>query len=344
MAADWIKMRTDLYRDPKVCMIADSLMDNDSELARYVSNICRCNMAVTRNIMRNAIVGSLVTVWGVLRHRGARIDDDLVVNGATVAILDDIAEMPGVGEAMAAVGWVTQTEEGLLFRHFFEEYNVEPEKKTALSNAERQRLYRERKRDSETVTNVTLRNDREEKSRVEKSNNTTTQESAGADSGEAATTAGISTKPKSLIPGDDDDDDPPKTIKKAKPDSINPGDLVVAWNRCVGLAPITSMTAKRKTALRARSRDPIFRDNWQAAIQRVGTTVFCCGGGPRGWRADVDWFLRPDTIVQIMEGKYDDRDTNGNNGGGVSSHRGISSEEARLQRSLQACEDFARNG
>ncbi len=168
--------------------------------------------------------------------------------------------------------------------------------------------------------------------------------SANADGGEAEATAIVSTKPKSLIPDDDGDDDPPKAIKPAKPDSINPGDLVVAWNRCVGLAPITSMTVNRKKSLRARSRDPIFRDNWQAAIQRVGTTVFCCGGGPRGWRADVDWFLRPDTIVQIMEGKYDDRDANGNNGGGVSVHRGISSEEARLQRSLQACEDFARNG
>ena len=25
MAGDWIKMRTDLYRDPKVCAIADEL-------------------------------------------------------------------------------------------------------------------------------------------------------------------------------------------------------------------------------------------------------------------------------------------------------------------------------
>lgn len=26
MAGDWIKMRTDLYRDPKVSLIADALM------------------------------------------------------------------------------------------------------------------------------------------------------------------------------------------------------------------------------------------------------------------------------------------------------------------------------
>ena len=180
MAGDWVKMRTDLYRDPKVCMIADSMMSNDGSLARYVNQNLQCDMAVTRNVMRNAIVGSLVTVWGVLRHRGSRVEDDLIVYGAKVAILDDMAEMPGIGESMADVGWVTETAEGLLFRHFFEEYNVEPERKEALSNAERQRRFREKKRQSETVTKSNESNDREEKRREEKSTKTNTKDSTPA--------------------------------------------------------------------------------------------------------------------------------------------------------------------
>jgi len=34
MGLDWIKMRTDLYRDPKVCVMADLLMDTTGELGK----------------------------------------------------------------------------------------------------------------------------------------------------------------------------------------------------------------------------------------------------------------------------------------------------------------------
>ena len=27
----------------------------------------------------------------------------------------------------------------------------------------------------------------------------------------------------------------------------------------------------------------------------------------RGWRADIDWYIKPDTIAKVMEGKYDNR-------------------------------------
>ena len=76
MAGDWIKMRTDLYRDPKVSRICDHLMGSDSGLARYVNQHLQRDMSVTRNVIRNVTVGALVAVWGVLRHRGKRNGDD----------------------------------------------------------------------------------------------------------------------------------------------------------------------------------------------------------------------------------------------------------------------------
>lgn len=145
MAADWIKMRSDIYRDPKVSVIAEALMQRDSQLSRYVSQMCQRDMTVTRNVMRNVTVGALVSIWGVMRQRGKRCDDDLFCDGVTVAVLDDIADLPGIGDAMCAAGWVVEDGEGIRFPNFFEGYNVDPAEKNASSNAERQRRYRERK-------------------------------------------------------------------------------------------------------------------------------------------------------------------------------------------------------
>ena len=94
MASEWIKMRTDIYRDPKVIRMANVLMDGDSEIARYVNQNCQCSMAVTSNVMRNAVVGTLVAIWGIARRQGKRVHDDLVLSDTPLFTLDDIAEMP----------------------------------------------------------------------------------------------------------------------------------------------------------------------------------------------------------------------------------------------------------
>lgn len=165
---DWIKMRTDLYRHPKVCLMADCLMDPDGDLAACVNQNCQCDMAVTRNVTRNAVVGALCSVWGVMRHRGQRDGDDLVVRNCQVAVIDDIADLPGFAAAMVSVEWVRNGENVLVFPRFFAEMNSEP---GGLSNAERQRRHREKRRNENPVTrNVTSRVTRNvEKRREEKS-------------------------------------------------------------------------------------------------------------------------------------------------------------------------------
>jgi hypothetical protein len=169
MAADWIKMRTDLYRDPKVCMIADHLLDRDSDLARYVNQHCQRDMTVTRNVTRNVTVGALVAVWGVTRHRGKRNGDDLFIKNATLAIIDDICDLPGFGEAMASVGWAVESDQGIVFPNFFQEFNADPHSDTRQKANERQQRYRERKKLQSDVTvdvTVTSQSDsREEKER-----------------------------------------------------------------------------------------------------------------------------------------------------------------------------------
>ena len=170
MARDWVKMRTELYRDPKVVLMANVVSQ------RLAASSCN----VTRNVTRNAVVGALVTVWGILRHNGRRTDDDLVIAKGDLQMIDDISELPGMGEAMQEVEWVIRTEAGLRFPAFFSENNVDPNEDKAAKNAERQRRYRESKAKSKSGTdeendvtrNVTRNvtgNAREEESREEKS-------------------------------------------------------------------------------------------------------------------------------------------------------------------------------
>lgn len=175
MARDWVKMRTDLYRDPKVVVMADAVARGP---AGRDSN-------VTRNVTRNAVVGALVTVWGVLRHSGKRRDDDLVVPHASLQVIDDICELPGMGDAMQLIGWVSCGASELIFPAFFREHNVDPEESKSAKNAERQKRYREKqrakrdgKRDvtSNVTDDVTLRA-RGEESRGETENTHTPGES-----------------------------------------------------------------------------------------------------------------------------------------------------------------------
>ncbi|MEM6885447.1 MAG: hypothetical protein AAF571_10475 [Verrucomicrobiota bacterium] len=179
MAGDWIKVRSDLYRDPKVCVIADLLMAQDSELSNVTRYVTMCDMSVTRNIMRNAVVGALTSVWGVFRHKGERKDENLLVPSISIAVIDDIAELPGFGDAMEQVGWVSQGDEGIVFPRYYATYNVDPDESKRSKAAERQRRYREKNSskhgDKDTVTSdvtgdvtgdVTVTH-REEKRRVE---------------------------------------------------------------------------------------------------------------------------------------------------------------------------------
>lgn len=89
-----------------------------------------------------------------------------------------------------------------------------------------------------------------------------------------------------------------------------PGCLLKEWNKIPAIAglpgvePCTGMTATRKKKIADRSTEPLFCERWREAIQLIGTSRFCQGGGDKGWRAGMDWFLRSNTVARIIEGKY----------------------------------------
>lgn len=88
-------------------------------------------------------------------------------------------------------------------------------------------------------------------------------------------------------------------------------ELVDRWNSCPDLPKIRELTPARIRRLKQRLSDPFFQEHWRAGLERVSKSAFCTGQSATGWKADVDWFLRPGKLVRIMEGAYDRTLTNG---------------------------------
>jgi hypothetical protein len=79
--------------------------------------------------------------------------------------------------------------------------------------------------------------------------------------------------------------------------------LLKIWNEAFETASVP--TDKRRAALRSRLREPFFVENWKAAIDKARNSPWCCGHNKTSWVANIDWFLRPDTVVRLMEGNHD---------------------------------------
>lgn len=96
-----------------------------------------------------------------------------------------------------------------------------------------------------------------------------------------------------------------KNSKSNKEDTAEYQEVADCWNSHSILERAERKTRKRCAAVSARMKDPYFRENYKSAIRRIAQSPFCCGENDRGWKATIDWFLKPDTITYVMEGKYD---------------------------------------
>jgi hypothetical protein len=78
-------------------------------------------------------------------------------------------------------------------------------------------------------------------------------------------------------------------------------EFLLAWNHTTGATPIRKMTDKRSASLRVRLADPDW--DWRAALAKF--PLRCFASDPNGYVPDVEFFLKPDTVTKILEGKYD---------------------------------------
>lgn len=92
-------------------------------------------------------------------------------------------------------------------------------------------------------------------------------------------------------------------------DGLTEAEVIEAWNglaRDLGLPTVSKLTTARKRKLACRIRDHPF-DDWAAALAAIRRSQFLCGDNDRGWRANFDWLIRPETIPKLLEGQYDEQ-------------------------------------
>jgi hypothetical protein len=87
-------------------------------------------------------------------------------------------------------------------------------------------------------------------------------------------------------------------------------DIADCWNSHNILPRCKTLSKSRRGAITARLRDSWWVENYQAAIARCAESNFCTGDNNRSWTASIDWFLKPDTALHLIEGKYDNRNGN----------------------------------
>jgi len=64
-------------------------------------------------------------------------------------------------------------------------------------------------------------------------------------------------------------------------------------------------SAKRLAAIRTRLKDKGWAEQANAALKKIrnGECGFF-GSGETGWKPDIEWFLKPDSVLKILENKY----------------------------------------
>lgn len=101
MAGDWIKMRTNLWDDPRIAKLCDITDQPEA-----------------------AIVGGLYWLWATADQHS----EDGLMHGLTLRAIDRKTGIPGFGEALVVAGWLSDSPDGVCIVRF-EEHNGASAKK-----------------------------------------------------------------------------------------------------------------------------------------------------------------------------------------------------------------------
>jgi hypothetical protein len=102
----------------------------------------------------------------------------------------------------------------------------------------------------------------------------------------------------------------PRVVELPLPgaDPFGPEALARLWNE---LAPpecprLRTLSESRRRRAATRIREHPREAFWREVLDRMADQPFLRGGGKRGWKADFDWLLQPDSATRVLEGSYAD--------------------------------------
>lgn len=91
-------------------------------------------------------------------------------------------------------------------------------------------------------------------------------------------------------------------------------EFVDLWNNTRGVHKLQSFSKKRAQAFQNRLGETIDGVPWFETLKDALQRKFplqCTSADPHSWLPDVDWILKPDSLLKIMEGKYDFKPNSG---------------------------------
>lgn len=150
MAADWIKMRSDLGTHPKVVRIMSALKADKSRTeSGRVSDKLR-------------VIGALHAVWSLFDMHS----EDGRLEGYSADVIDSLIDFEGFAKAMMSVGWLEQDGETLVMPRF-DEHNGKSAKRRA-QEAVRKREERNADKSPQTVQETSASDADKKRTREEK--------------------------------------------------------------------------------------------------------------------------------------------------------------------------------
>lgn len=205
--------------------------------------------------------------------------DDHLTNGNAASVtritIDNAVDRPGFADALVSVGWLRDRNSSLEVPNF--DRHISQSAKSRALTAGRVADHKRRKGNAPSVSDALPI----EEKRIEEKNKTKTEDPPN--------------------PPQSRGDSPPSDLADGSADLP---EQAKAWNANASLPAVRSMSADRKRHLRARLADPWWREHWREGIAAVAGSAFCRGENDRGWVATFDWFVKPGTLVKVLEGKY----------------------------------------
>ncbi len=97
--------------------------------------------------------------------------------------------------------------------------------------------------------------------------------------------------------------------RKRPGEGMDFSDFQETWNNTPGVRKCIAANKGRVGAFKARMKESVFLDGWRTALAKF--PLKCFASKPDGWQPDIDWFLRPNNVTSILEGKFDWTHSNG---------------------------------
>ena len=110
----------------------------------------------------------------------------------------------------------------------------------------------------------------------------------------------------------------PAFLDRGEESQDAPAEMVRIWNEVCGAKVVKAQKLhdSRRRTLTKRLKEDFggSLSEWRAYCERIVAAPHLIGTNDRGWRASLDWVLRPANMTKVLEGNYDPPKPNGGNG------------------------------